>query len=511
MSGKSIFKQTTLFQSPLSSPPGLQNTSVCKQPFKSGKRKGEQCGGKISEQSITKLYCKKHLKEETKKKTKKQTVKEITNWAKNIIQRVNGEQSIYGVVKMGTYYIYPQLMFIIEPVTNKVVGRLYNNSVRELLKTDVELCKMYNFEYNIPSNMNTSDYDEQPIVDDLEGLDLTVKYDTSNKKIITKVRSVKKTTQKKIVSDKKDVVEQKVVAIVKKTTQKKIVGDKKDVDQPVTTVKTIQKKIVGDKKDVDQKVVATVKTIQKKIVGDKKDVDQKVVATVKKTIQKKIVGDKKDVDQKVVATVKKTTQKNIVSDKKDVYQDNHKLPFAINTQMLQNMNKEKFIDYDIIYEDDKVDNDSKKIKTNKQFKPLTKKKKLVKVDDDDDDIKNYKVDYINHDHDDDDNSEFNCDSDTDDKFTSGVILNNDDDDDDDDDKEEEEDDEDNIKTPKKQTNNYVKGKERYEECDEDYGDYDEGDEGDEGDEEGDDDEGDDDEGYDDEDEEECVKKVISTV
>ena len=158
--------------------------SSCIQEMKSGKNKGKRCGGKISTISTTGLYCNRHIKSEKKTKSKK----EMTEWAKNIIHRMNGTPSEYAVVDLEDFYFYPKYNFIIDSSTNKVVGYLYKNTVRELIKKDLEICSMYNFEYELPQNLNNEIYSEQPILCTLTDIQLKKTKENKSEK---KTRSVK--------------------------------------------------------------------------------------------------------------------------------------------------------------------------------------------------------------------------------------------------------------------------------------------------------------------------------
>lgn len=157
----------------------------CQYHFIKGEKEGEVCGCKVSDESTTGSFCKKHLGQEKEKKPSakkpsKAGTKAKTTKAKNdekeseskAVQKVADTAPVFNV-KLNTWRNYELVIdnknvgLVFDRETEKVRGRQSPNSkdVLPLTAEDIETCRELGLQYNLPVNM-TSNADKEEDDDD---------------------------------------------------------------------------------------------------------------------------------------------------------------------------------------------------------------------------------------------------------------------------------------------------------------------------------------------------------
>jgi len=150
----------------------------------SGKNKGEPCDSKVSAESTTGNFCKKHLKleqvskifkpddlEDTKEnsathrasdksvKTKKEE-NEFINTPKKEVQSLIEKRTKNLTVKKNKWgnYEHTTSKLVLDPVTKRVIGKQSDDgSIYALSTSDIELAKDIGLEYDLPKTIKTTE------------------------------------------------------------------------------------------------------------------------------------------------------------------------------------------------------------------------------------------------------------------------------------------------------------------------------------------------------------------
>jgi len=126
------------------------NTAKCIHKYgNTSKNPGKICDAKVSNDSKTGKYCKKHLgneKEGKKKKDDGQIVKSLNN---NKPLEVSKN-------KFGNYED-SSTHFVFNPINRNVIGKQVNDKVETLTEADIELCKSLNYKYELPKTIKSNE------------------------------------------------------------------------------------------------------------------------------------------------------------------------------------------------------------------------------------------------------------------------------------------------------------------------------------------------------------------
>ncbi len=119
----------------------------CIHRIKSGEKRGKPCGKPPSKDSITGKYCGIHLKQES-------SYSSILNQDKqNVLRNLyNKKPSI--ILELNEYGNYEHtITHLIFNDSKKVIGIQKGDKVAPLSKEDIEQCKEYYFDYDIPESL----------------------------------------------------------------------------------------------------------------------------------------------------------------------------------------------------------------------------------------------------------------------------------------------------------------------------------------------------------------------
>lgn len=128
----------------------------CQHKFDKGKNIGELCQNNISPESKTGKYCGKHLLNETNNKKIPAKTKKIQQQAENemnIIKKLNESKPLITIRrnKFGNYE-HEETSLVMDKETKKIIGKQNSdNSISELTAEDIETCKLWKFNYELPS------------------------------------------------------------------------------------------------------------------------------------------------------------------------------------------------------------------------------------------------------------------------------------------------------------------------------------------------------------------------
>lgn len=147
----------------------------CQYVFSKGNKEGESCGSKVSDESSTGLYCKRHVdKEKTgssdKKDVKKPAAKKATT-ATSTKKKAEQKESVAPAVKALTEtspgfkvninkwrnYEHAETSLVFNRETEQVIGKqATDGSVTPLTADDIQVCKNFGIKYKLPPNMSSS-------------------------------------------------------------------------------------------------------------------------------------------------------------------------------------------------------------------------------------------------------------------------------------------------------------------------------------------------------------------
>jgi hypothetical protein len=155
------------------------DSKKCQYVFSKGNKEGETCGSKVSEDSATGSFCKRHLdKEKTgdKKDVKKPAASKkgaASTSAKKKTEQKESESAAVNSLKdtapgfkvsinKWRNYEVGGTGLVMDRPSEQVVGRQNSDgSVATLTVDDIEICKNYGLNYKLPPNMSsTEDKDE---------------------------------------------------------------------------------------------------------------------------------------------------------------------------------------------------------------------------------------------------------------------------------------------------------------------------------------------------------------
>jgi hypothetical protein len=162
------------------------DTKKCQYVFSKGGKEGETCGSKVSEESTTGSFCKRHLTQEktgdkkdvkkpaaTKKAAastsakKKAEQKEAESVAVNNLKDTAPGFRV-SINKWRNYEVGGTGLVMDRP-SEQVVGRQNSDgSVATLTVDDIEICKNYGLSYKLPPNMSSSEDKDENESDDEE-------------------------------------------------------------------------------------------------------------------------------------------------------------------------------------------------------------------------------------------------------------------------------------------------------------------------------------------------------
>lgn len=131
------------------------NIKTCQYEFK-GKNEGKICKNKISAESKSKKFCGKHLSNKGKEKKVPAKVKKHQQQAEyelNVIKKLNDNKPTITIKrnKFGNYE-HEETGLVMDRETKKIIGKqMPNNSILELTAEDIDTCKLWKFDYNLPS------------------------------------------------------------------------------------------------------------------------------------------------------------------------------------------------------------------------------------------------------------------------------------------------------------------------------------------------------------------------
>jgi len=112
--------------------------------IKTGARKGDNCGGKISKNSATGMYCGRHIKFESAGAEEKSAKKSLKN--KGPSKEPEGE-IVFRRNKWG-YLAYGSTGLILKSDEEKVIiGKQLKEEIEDLTEEDIALCKMKKFRF----------------------------------------------------------------------------------------------------------------------------------------------------------------------------------------------------------------------------------------------------------------------------------------------------------------------------------------------------------------------------
>jgi len=168
--------------------PKSQDVSKCQYKSTKGKNEGELCGTKVSDESKSGLYCKKHLKQETEannssaKKVEKPKTKTVEKDQPKITSSyIEKKTSTFNIVKnkFGNYWNEATCL-VFDKETKRAIGKQSEDGkIIPLTKQDIETCKNNNLPYKTPDNIISSsvqkdddnEEDDEDIEDDEDEFD----------------------------------------------------------------------------------------------------------------------------------------------------------------------------------------------------------------------------------------------------------------------------------------------------------------------------------------------------
>lgn len=160
------------------------DTKKCQYIYVKGDREGDTCGAKISDESETGNYCKKHLAHEKKGEEKTTTTTKKSAAAKRPAKKKQDKEADDGVhiqeqapvfsVKMNKFKLYEHEStgFLFDRKTEEVYGRqLPDGKIAPLTVEDIENCKRLGFKFRTPERMvsnESKDESKEEIADEPE-------------------------------------------------------------------------------------------------------------------------------------------------------------------------------------------------------------------------------------------------------------------------------------------------------------------------------------------------------
>lgn len=165
---KIVEKKTVVKKPKEQSSESSDEKKTCEYLFKKGKSEGTLCGSKVSDESVTGLYCKKHLGQENAKEekkdsnTKKMQIKKPKTEAKEedtpVIDNLKQSPPVF-TVKLNQYrrYVHEGTGLLFDRNTEEVYGREKGNGeVLSLTVEDIELAKSNGWKYRIPEQLKNA-------------------------------------------------------------------------------------------------------------------------------------------------------------------------------------------------------------------------------------------------------------------------------------------------------------------------------------------------------------------
>ena len=228
----------------------------CKYEFLKGKSIGDTCSNRVSSESKTGDYCKRHLSNEDDSKEKKAKAKaktaksakskkqqDLAETEIKVIKKLN-ETKPQIVIKRNSFgnYEHADTKLVMNRESKKIVGRQQDDgTVSPLTSEDIDNCKLWKLLYDLPANL-VSDSDSMP-----EKKEVETKIE---KKVETKIE---KKVEKKKFADKTDLEKMEI-------NKRIIMPSGKDPNEPILVVLQT-KTLVADTTDQESEDEKTLKNM----------------------------------------------------------------------------------------------------------------------------------------------------------------------------------------------------------------------------------------------------------
>jgi hypothetical protein len=154
----------------------------CIHEFLKGKSLGEMCPNRVSTESKTGNYCKRHIgnednNKEKKSKAKAKTVKnnktkkqqELAETENKVIKKLNDAKPQV-VIKRNSHgnYEHPETRLVMDRESKKIMGKQQDDgTVSQLTSEDIDNCKLWKLSYVLPKTLSSDSDNKEEVKEEL--------------------------------------------------------------------------------------------------------------------------------------------------------------------------------------------------------------------------------------------------------------------------------------------------------------------------------------------------------